>query len=393
MLPIRPLLSVMLLTTCGASFAATLAISTCEELQNIESTGLYVLSNDIDCKGVRFHPIGNFLGSLDGQGYSISNLTIEKDPETNAGLFTTLGDAQSVYPAVIQNIVFNSAKVIGADNTNRGLLAGTSYHANISNITVDTLHIATSGDKQRTSSTGGLLGVASNTALTQVHLSDLNIHKNRYAGGLIGTAQSGVSIEKASIKSLESSDFGCDEGKTCSFGGLIGLVTGEANSIPVSIDQAFATGVILTKKNAGGLVGYIEPTANLNISNSYSNVNVDRKCTLYDGCLSKYAGNIIGRAPAGSGVIQLQYVYSAGGIELHGNEGGKAVIGGDGGPAKRASGIESYYIVEDTIAKYAGDNFSVKLHRSDMKDPEIFAAWDENIWEITTSAYPRLKMQ
>ncbi|HLF67613.1 MAG TPA: hypothetical protein VI522_08355, partial [Gammaproteobacteria bacterium] len=233
MLSIRPLLSIVLLTTCGASFAAVQTISTCEALQNIESTGEYLLNNDIDCKGYHFQPIGNFLGTLNGNGHVISNLTIEKDPESNAGLFTTIGVEQGVTPAVIQNIVFNDAKVIGADNTNRGLLAGTSYHAEISNITVNGLNITTSGNQKRSAATGGLLGVASNTALHQVHLSDAHINKNRYAGGLIGSAQSGVSIEKASVKALESVDFGCDDGKTCSFGGLIGLVEGDTNSVPV----------------------------------------------------------------------------------------------------------------------------------------------------------------
>jgi len=65
------------------------------ELQaiNDDLTGDYELANDINCSGVDFVPIGRtasteFTGTLDGKGYTISNLSIELDMnEDYAGLF------------------------------------------------------------------------------------------------------------------------------------------------------------------------------------------------------------------------------------------------------------------------------------------------------------------
>ena len=56
--------------------SAKTTIRTVEDLENISLDGDYVLGNDINLAGQNWEPIGQvFSGSLDGNGYKISNLT------------------------------------------------------------------------------------------------------------------------------------------------------------------------------------------------------------------------------------------------------------------------------------------------------------------------------
>ena len=64
-------------------------ISTPQQLDDIRNdlSGTFELSNDIIMSSWgNWIPIDDFLGSLDGKGYVISNLSVDKSGE-NAGLF------------------------------------------------------------------------------------------------------------------------------------------------------------------------------------------------------------------------------------------------------------------------------------------------------------------
>jgi len=77
----------------------TTAISNVTELQAMEDDlyGNYYLTGDIDASatsswndGEGFDPIGTFVGTFDGCGYTISDLTINRPEEDNVGLFSVL---------------------------------------------------------------------------------------------------------------------------------------------------------------------------------------------------------------------------------------------------------------------------------------------------------------
>lgn len=378
------------------AYAAPIMIASCAQLKGISphSQAHYQLSNNIECKGVEFFPIGPFSGTLEGNGYTIANLTVQKNTEPNAGLFTTLGSA--TVTAMIKNIHFVNAKVIGADDTHRGLIAGGAYNADISNITVDKLKIESGGDKPRSAASGGLLGVAENTTLFNIHLfNGIHINKNQYAGGLIGIAKENTVIEQSTVIKLSSGGFDCGSGKTCAFGGLIGFVDNNSAEEKVTINQSSATGEIYTKKNAGGLIGLVQATASLDISNSYAIVTVSNKCNSDGGCLAKYAGGLIGRAENNdvgvSGIINLQYVYAAGEIAVFSETGGKGVVGGDhNSPATRVIAYESYFDTEATAHHHSGDRGSIGLNTKQMHNADYFQGWNSAIWTIRSGQYPRL---
>jgi hypothetical protein len=100
---------------------ATQAISNCEQLQNMKNKldGNYYLTSNIDCSvskgwngGLGFEPIGRdmqdiFYGKLDGKGYSISNLYINRPDENNVGLFA------KVYNAPLINFTLLNVNITG----------------------------------------------------------------------------------------------------------------------------------------------------------------------------------------------------------------------------------------------------------------------------------------
>jgi len=73
-----------------------ISITTIQELQNIQSGYSYRLDSDLDMTNVAWIPIENFSGELDGNGHTISNLTMigtYTDQSIYAGLFRTINEA------------------------------------------------------------------------------------------------------------------------------------------------------------------------------------------------------------------------------------------------------------------------------------------------------------
>ena len=115
-----------------------ISITTAEELSNIRNNlaGDYVLENDIDLSSIaNWQPIGTlanpFTGILDGNGKTISNLTINRPTEDNIGLFGVCNAPKSKYAPgangvlanpIIKNLYFVDASVTGRDCV--GILAG-----------------------------------------------------------------------------------------------------------------------------------------------------------------------------------------------------------------------------------------------------------------------------
>lgn len=76
--------------SCGAgNFYEVLEISTAEDFINLSTqTGdfsgvIVTFMNDIDMNNELFNGIGEFAGIIDGQGYKIHNLNINKPNEEN----------------------------------------------------------------------------------------------------------------------------------------------------------------------------------------------------------------------------------------------------------------------------------------------------------------------
>ena len=172
--------------TSGATITnGTYSISTAEELAKLNDLniqgGEFVLADDIDLKGYSsgegWQPIENFKGSFDGNGYVISNLTINRTQNTpgylNLGLFKTVYN--DVKNLGLENVQINGSS--GYDYV--GALCGdTDYDISITNCYANG-NINTDGDFA-----GGLVGQCYGN-VTYSHFEG-NVSSVNCAGGIMG---------------------------------------------------------------------------------------------------------------------------------------------------------------------------------------------------------------
>ncbi|WP_049721334.1 MBG domain-containing protein [Gilvimarinus polysaccharolyticus] len=224
-------------------------ISNLYQLQGMAAdlTGSYILLNDIDASatastdnadvwgGRGFAPVGHitpggaFTGELDGQGFQIGGLTINRPALTGVGLF---GVATG---ATFSDLSLTGINIVG--DVYVGGVVGQDGLSSISDVDV-------AGDVAGGSGVGGLIG-GSNTSSIVGSYSDVNVAGVASSGGLVGLAD-GLTVNT-------SYAVGEVSGETYS-GGLVGVLRAAG-----SITDSFATGAVEATTNyAGGLVGHLE---------------------------------------------------------------------------------------------------------------------------------------
>jgi hypothetical protein len=191
-----------------------IVIYTITDLQSIKNnlSANYVLGNDIDASEFALTPIGDptnaFTGIFDGQGHTISNLTISEPTTGYVGLFGYINGG------TIKNVGLVNESVTGSSHV--GGLAGTDNFGTISQSYVI-------GNINGLAAVGGLVG-ASGATISDTYVVGTVDGGNEY-GGLLGTNLGTVS-ESYSAASVTSTS-----GKNPIFGGgLIGVGTGTAVS-------------------------------------------------------------------------------------------------------------------------------------------------------------------
>ncbi|HPO12046.1 MAG TPA: PKD domain-containing protein, partial [Candidatus Hydrogenedentes bacterium] len=210
------------------------------ELQamNDNLSGSYRLANDIDASATEswkggFVPIGGganpaFSGLFDGQGFTISGLTMNWPSDDNVGLFGTVNGAE------ISNVNLVNGHVTG--NSNVGGLVGSITQGSVNGCT-------SSGSVSGAAKTGGLIGEMSWTSVTGCS-ADCSVTSSSYtAGGLAGYATVGCTINQCFATGAVSSQIS-------NAGGLVGAMDSGA-----VISQCFASGPASTETGVGGLAG------------------------------------------------------------------------------------------------------------------------------------------
>ncbi|WP_337102028.1 S-layer homology domain-containing protein [Paenibacillus sp. YIM B09110] len=244
----------------------------------------YKLTEDIDLSGYSsgegWMPIGDpntqvFEGSLDGNGYTVRNLTINMPSRNFVGLF----GSTSVY-AVITNMKLEDVSINA--NTNVGGLVG-SNEGVISNSSV-------TGTVTGVSSVGGMVGMNYNYAPISNSYAAAEVTANtRGAGGLVGSNDGRISSSHAQgslsggsyIGGLVGWNYGNGMIKDSyasgsgrgndTIGGLVGLNQGY-------IITSYATGSVSDGWGMGGLVG---AEVRSTINNSYYDIPVDNGLGTY----------------------------------------------------------------------------------------------------------------
>ncbi|MFT8644681.1 MAG: MBG domain-containing protein, partial [Gluconacetobacter sp.] len=304
----------------------------------------YAMVSDIDAGAVsNFAPIGGtsgYSGVFDGQGHTISNLTINDTSDAQVGLFGATATS-----AKIMNVTLNCGSVTGNSAYIGSLVGG-----NQGEITNDTSTVSVSSSGQ-SSNTGGLVGanfgsITSSEYNGSVTSSALDANSGGIAGwnfGAISKSQSSGQVSAVSGSngglvgyntgsidlSFSSSNLITYSGAGASFGGLVGYslaaqIGGPSGIVsePGSISRSYATGNVTNYGNpvifsAGGLLGntiarsYTNYVNNASITDSYSTGNV-----------SSPNGNIGGLVGFISSNTTISDAYSTGSVTGQGSGNG-----------------------------------------------------------------------
>lgn len=265
-------------------------INDCMELQNMKNnrSAHYVLGNDIDCSasaswngGSGFEPIGKdtakFSGSLNGKGYSISNLTIKRPNDMYNSLLGYVEGPE----VVVQNMKIQNIKVLGGAAYVGGLASFTGQYVKVENVEF-------TGYVEGHDIVGGLIAYARYTTIKNVKIN-ADILGEEAVGGIAGTSSNSTISYSSYEGTLHAST---------KIGGLVG-----SNLTNANIDHSFAKGNItsfdgVNAGKIGGLVGYM---TNGVLQDNFSTMNVScvSPCSL-DG-----VGGFVGHIK--NGTIERNY--------------------------------------------------------------------------------------
>ena len=204
--------------------------------QNLNCT----LAADIDLTGTEWTPIPNFAGTFDGNGKTITGLTINQPSTDNVGLFASIDDEGTV-----KNLKLDKVNITA--NSNVGAVAGQN-RGTIENCSVSG-KVAGSSDN---SCVGEIAGFHRKGSITDCH-SSATVTGKAYVGGIAGqsSAIEGATTITAcystgSITATKSNTTGYSYA-----GGVVGLNTNKA-----ILTACYATGDVKGDGNyVGGVVG------------------------------------------------------------------------------------------------------------------------------------------
>ena len=254
----------------AGAYKYTKVITTAAELDAVRDSpnAYYTLGNDIDLTeylapgGAGFSKWGNegwapigtdtsrFSGRLDGNGYKITGLWIDRSNTNRVGLFGYC------YNAEISNVGVEIGAAGLKGNNYVGGLAGHKSAGSVTNCYV-TGYVTGSGNNA-----GGLVGRQDSGSITKCYATG---YVSGYAsvGGLVGYSDSDSSITNCYATGyVTSPGYLANSGQV---GGLVGCNRG-------GVANCYAAGDVSSAFYVGGLVGRAE--LNSNITNCYATGNV-----------------------------------------------------------------------------------------------------------------------
>ncbi len=223
----------------------------------------YALGNNIDASdtvnwngGAGFVPIGTmgnpFTGSLDGRGYKISHLFINRSDTKYQGLFGCVDTG-----GVVENVGLENENVTGQHYT--GGLVGYNNFGTVYNC-------YSTGSVSGSSDVGGLVGFNWDGTVYNCY-STGSVSGSSITGGLVGWNLTGTVYNCYSTGSVSSSSL-----TIIYTGGLIGY---NSNG---TVYNCYSTGSV--KRGTGGLIGY---NSNGTVSNSFWDIETSGRATSSGG--------------------------------------------------------------------------------------------------------------
>ena len=247
-------------------------ITTATELNEVRNNpeAHYKLMNNIDLTDwitenspiEGWEPINGFHGSLDGNGFVISGLWIERPTINNVGLFG------SIAGGVIKRtgIIIPDDKKIEGNNYVGGFVGHTPYTT--AEISIDECFVIGGTIEANGSAAGGILGYTSTNSITvnirNCYVANTTVLGADGAGGLVGTAYRSINVENCYSTGIVKST-----NNDKSAGGLIGGTNDQSENYIIKNSIALNS-EIFSSKSAGRIVGWIKNSAKTTLSNNFA---------------------------------------------------------------------------------------------------------------------------
>jgi len=313
----------------------------------------FILTADIDLSdylseggggyndGAGWAPIGTaitpFNGSFDGNGYTISNLFIDRPDWDCLGLFGYTWSSASV-----ENLGLLDVNITGRDYV--GGLVGINIEGSIENSSV-------TGVLKGYQNVGGLAG-SNSGVITGSYATGTVTGYGDNAGGLAGRNVDGTITDSGAAVVVTGAN---------SAGGLVGEHNGG------TITGSYATGAVKGDYVVGGLAGNV-PSASGTITGSYATGAVEGTgrvgglvgCNVYGTVTGSHAdGDVVGSSFIGGlvgenqyGIIQNSYATGA----LTGADSVGGLVGNNGGGVSNSYALGDVTGYGDYVGGLVGDN-------------------------------------
>ncbi len=252
--------------TGGGTLTAYMLVNSAADLQNMQNnlSGTYALGRDIDASataswnnGAGFNPVGGpsapFTGSLAGQGYTITGLTIDRPSQDDVGLIGYVPLSAST-ATLVSDLTLAGGSITGHENV--GALVGWDGGGQI-------IGVAETAPVNGSISVGGLVGTLAGGQIVGSWASG-DVDGGDFggdAGGLAGDADAGASITGSYATGAVSVGAGPSGGADDPHGDpddLVIAVGGLVGSNAATVSDSYATGPVSAggeEDGAGGLIG------------------------------------------------------------------------------------------------------------------------------------------
>lgn len=219
-------------------------------------------------------------GVFDGDGYSITGLSIVTSSSSYQGLFG------SVYNGTVKNLSVGGSVTNSSSNQHNAIISGFSKYATFTSCTtLKGSYVSASGNN-----TAGISAYNYATTITDCH-NNADVSGTKYVAGIIGFCSS-----DAAIIVNNCSNTGSITSSGSFAGGIGGKIFGASSDVAHTIINCANSGSVSTPQYAGGLVGCSTGGA---IYNSYNTGDVSGTTSYVGGLVglneaySTYYGTIL----------------------------------------------------------------------------------------------------
>ena len=200
------------------------------------SSKYFKLANNIDLNNKNWLPIEDFSGTLDGNGYTIYNLRVERDDISYRGLIGQLS-------GTVKNLTVSGVKIKGE---NIGAIAGKANYGTIDNCKV----ILTDGSMLQGTCVGGIAGEVSSSYIENCTVES-TYNGVAINGSKVGGIAGYISYSYNEVRNIKDCRVNCNIAGESYIGGICGYNYGR-----ITINSCEYKGNISGTQYVGGIMGF-----------------------------------------------------------------------------------------------------------------------------------------